>query len=199
MVPAAPLGLLRGIGPIFRSGDAVEAGVSWRDLYRLRDVGELIELSRGVYQLAETAAVDDIDLITVGARVPRGTVCLNSALAHWDLSDEIPPVVHLAVPTGAHRPVIDHPPTEVHVFSADTFDLGRIEVVHGERERFWITDRERSVVDVFRLRHLVGEALAFEGMRRYLRARPDVGRLSEIGDRLRAGDAFRVALRLLLE
>jgi hypothetical protein len=41
---AAPvaLGLLRKIGPVFRSKDAVAAGVSWRDLYALRDRSEIL-------------------------------------------------------------------------------------------------------------------------------------------------------------
>lgn len=198
MASDGPLDCLRRIGPIFRSSEAIEAGVSWRDLYGLRDGGALIELSRGLYQLAEASGVDDIDFIAVSARAPQGMVCLHSALAYWDLSDEIPSVVHFAVPKGSHRPVIDYPPTEVHVFGADTFELGRIEIVHGERERFWISSRERSVVDAFRLRHLVGDGLANEAIRRYLRARPDLGLLTETGDRLRAGVAFDESLRLLL-
>jgi predicted transcriptional regulator of viral defense system len=56
-------------------------------------------------------------------------ICLDSALAYWDLTDEIPRKVHVAVPSGAHRPTIDYPPTQVHVFAADTFELGRQEVV----------------------------------------------------------------------
>lgn len=47
MASDAVLSPLRALSPVFRSGQAVEAGVSWRDLYRLRDEGELIELSRG--------------------------------------------------------------------------------------------------------------------------------------------------------
>ncbi len=198
MNSSGPLDRLRHIGPIFRSSEAIEAGVSWRDLYGLRDSGTLIELSRGLYQLAEAAGVDDIDFIAVCARAPQGMVCSYSALAYWDLTDEIPSVVHFAVPKGSHRPVIDYPPTEVHVFGADTFGLGRIEVVHGEREQFWITSRERSVVDAFRLRHLVGDGLANEAIRRCLRTRPDLGLLTEIGHALRAGAAFDDALRLLL-
>lgn len=31
-----------------------------------------------------------------------------AVLAYWDLSDEIPAQVHLAVPSGSHRPVIDY-------------------------------------------------------------------------------------------
>lgn len=189
---------LSGVGPIFRSGEAVDAGVSWRDLYRLRDEGEILELSRGLFQLASAAGVDNIDFIAVSARVPLSMVCLNSALAYWDLSDEIPPVVDLAVPKGAHRPVIDYPPTEVHVFRRDLFEVGRVEVVHGERERFWISSRERSVVDGFRLRHIAGEALAVGAMRRYLRAKPDLPLLTDIGEQLRVGAPFSEALRMLL-
>ena len=83
MDSSGPLDRLRRIGPIFRSSEAVEAGVSWRDLYGLRDSGALLELSRGLYQLAEAAGVDDIDFIAVCARAPQGMVCLHSALAYW--------------------------------------------------------------------------------------------------------------------
>lgn len=48
--------------------------------------------------------MEKVDFIAVCARVPGGMICLNSALTHWDLSDEIPAEVHLAVPEGAHRP-----------------------------------------------------------------------------------------------
>ena len=198
MVPDAPLTRLRSVGPIFRAQEAVGAGVSWRDLYRLRDGGAIIELSRGLYQLGEAAGVDNIDFISLSARAPLSMVCLHSALSHWDLSDEIPPQVHIAVPQGAHRPQVDYPPTVVHVFGAETFEVGRIEVVHGERERFWISNRERSVVDAFRLRHLVGDRMANEAMHRYLRAQPDLGTLTEVGRTLRAGRGFDDALRLLL-
>jgi len=70
------------------------------------DDGGIVELSRGLYQLAESAGGENIDFITVCARAPHGMVCLNSALAHWDLTDELPHTVHLAVPAGSHRLVV---------------------------------------------------------------------------------------------
>ena len=96
-------------------------------------------------------------------------ICLGSALAHWDLSDEIPTRVDLAVPAGSHRPQIDYPPTRVHVFGASNFGLGRIEVAVGQDLGFRITDPERTVVDCFRQRHRLGVDLAVAGLRRYLR------------------------------
>lgn len=50
MPPTRALQRLRVIGPVFRSRDAVAAGVSWRDLDAPRDDGELLQLSSGVFQ-----------------------------------------------------------------------------------------------------------------------------------------------------
>lgn len=197
-MPVDPaLNSLRGIGPIFRSKDAVSAGVSWRDLYALRDSGEILELSRGLYQLAEASGVDSVDFITVCGRAPHGMICLNSALAHWDFSDEIPSRVHVAVPTGTHRPSIDHPPTQVHVFQPATFHVGRLRVTQDRGEQFWISDRERTVVDAIRLRHIVGDDIAYAALRRYLAARPKLGRLAAQARQLRAWGPLSRALRVL--
>ncbi len=76
---------LARLGPVFRSKDAVAAGISWRDLYAMRDRGEILQLSRGLYQQAAGAGAGDIDFVTVCGRVPHGTICLDSALAYWDL------------------------------------------------------------------------------------------------------------------
>lgn len=196
IVPPA-LDRLREIGPVFQSKDAVAAGVSWRDLYALRDRGDILELSRGLYQLADAAGISNVDFVAVCGRAPGGMICLNSALAYWDLSDEIPDQVHLAVPSGSHRPVIDYPPTQVHVFHAGTFGIGRLEVTAETGERFWVSDRERTVADAFRLRHLIGEDLAFAALRRYLQSRPRLAQLAEVARPLRAWGALSAALRIL--
>jgi predicted transcriptional regulator of viral defense system len=200
MASAQVLERLRRIGPVFRSKEAVAAGVSWRDLYGLRDKGDVLELSRGLFQLADTAGIGNIDFVAVCARAPHGMIALDSALSYWDLTDQIPAMVHLAVPEGSHRPTIDHPPTRVHVFRAATFVLGRMEVREEGGERFWITDRERSVVDSFRLRHIVGEDEAHGALRRYLRQpRPKLARLAELARQLRVSGPVTSALRVLQE
>jgi len=191
---------LQTLGPVFRSGDAVGAGVSWRDLYRARDAGLVLELSRGLFQLREAAGLDQLDFVAACARAPRAVVCLGSALAYWDLSDEIPAWIDLAVPSGAHRPRMDRPPTRVHVFNAATFALGRIRVTVARGAGFAITNAERTVVDCFRTRHRLGETLAVGGLRRYLR-QPDAktGRLLELAEALRVRTPVLGALQFLQE
>jgi len=191
---------LQRLGPVFRSGDAVGAGVSWRDLYQARDAGLVLELSRGLFQLREAAGLDQVDFVAACARAPRAMVCLGSALAYWDLSDEITAWVDLAVPSGAHRPRIDHPPTRVHVFNAGSFGLGRIRVAVTQGAGFAITDPERTVVDCFRTRQRLGDALAVGGLRRYL-ARPGAkpGLVLELAEVLRVRTPVLDALRFLQE
>ena len=97
----------------------------------------------------------------------------------------------------SHRPTIDYPPTRVHVFRAATFSLGRIEVREEHGERFWISDRERTVVDAFRLRHRIGEDMANAALRRYLGDRPKPVRVAELARELRVWTPLASAMRVL--
>jgi hypothetical protein len=108
--------------------------------------------------------------------------------------------VDLAVPSGAHRPRIDYPPTKVHVFQARTFDLGKASVPVRSGVGFVATGPERTVVDCFRARHQVGDDLAAGGLRRYLRkpgAKP--AQVLELASALRVRAPVLQALRLLQE
>lgn len=192
--------LAQSSGGTFKSAEAMKAGVHPRDLYALRDEGFLIELSRGVYRLADAEMSPYLDLVAVSHRVSRGAICLDSALSFWDLTDEVPAEVHLAVPRGSHRPLIDYPPTRIHVFAADAFELGREKIRLESGEEIIIYSPERSVVDAMRLKNRVGSDVAYEALRRYLR-RPGAssGNLLRLARRLRVGGPMADALRVLTE
>lgn len=150
-------------------------GLHPRDLYRLRDDGDLVELSRGVFRQTDAPTPHWPDLLAVAYRAPVAIVCCVSALVVHDLTDEIPSAIQLAVPRPNRPPRIDYPPTEVFRFAEATFELGvsTAEAAPGEYVRVY--SPERTVVDVMRLRHRLGESLAFGALRRYLRrgdARP---------------------------
>jgi len=191
--------LRQQVGSTFRATEAARAGVHWRDLYALRDAGEIIELSRGLYRFADAEAISSIDLLAVCRRAPHGMICLTSALAHWDLTDEIPRRVHLAVPRGTSRPTIDYPPTTIHVFAAATFDLGRQVADVGPGEAISISDPERTVVDVFRFRNRLGHDLAHTALRRYLR-KPgaDPSKIAALAKKLRVEGPLIRSLQILL-
>jgi predicted transcriptional regulator of viral defense system len=183
----------------FRVSEAVEAGVSRTTLHRLRERGALEAAGRGVLGLAGAGMGMLSDLAVVSARVPGGTICLNSALAYWDLTDEVPEQVHIAVPRGAWRPVIDRPATKVHGFDARTFELERQQARTDADEPFWIYSAERSVVDAMRMSRWVGQDVAFQALRRYMDRRgSNPAHLAELARELGGAARLRPALEALL-
>jgi predicted transcriptional regulator of viral defense system len=193
------LDLARRAGGISSAAELIKGGARWEDLYRLRDSGELIELSRGVYRVADAPATPYLDLLAVCRRAPDGMICLNSAASFWDLSDEMPDVVHLAIARGKHRPRIVYPPTRVHVFAAATFSFGHAIEKIDSGETISISSKERTVVDLMRLRSRIGSDLALGALRRYVQgadARP--AELLAMARRLRVGTVMAEAMEPLL-
>ncbi|MHB8696051.1 MAG: type IV toxin-antitoxin system AbiEi family antitoxin domain-containing protein [Solirubrobacteraceae bacterium] len=183
----------------FRVSEAVEAGVSRSTLHRLRERGALATAGRGVVQLPGAGMGMLSGLAVISARVPSGTICLNSALAYWDLTDEIPEQVHIAVPRGAHRPTIERPPTKVHVFDAGTFELDRQQARTDADEPFWIYSPERSVIDAMRMSRWIGRDVALHALRRYIGRRDSSpARLAELARELGGRAHLQPALEALL-
>jgi len=183
----------------FRVSEAIAAGVSNTTLHRLRQNGELIAAGRGVLQLPEGGMGMLSGLAVVSARVPGGTICLNSALAFWDLTDEIPKKIHVAVPRDAHRPRIVRPPTKVHVFNARTYAVDRQRARTDADEPFWVYSPERSVVDAMRMGRWVGHDLALHALRRYMTRRDaEPARLAELARVLGGASRLQPALEALL-
>lgn len=186
-------------GRPFRVSEAVAAGVSRTTLHRLRETGALATVGRGIVQLPDGGMGMLSGLAVVSARVPRGTICLNSALAFWDLTDEVPEHVHIAVPRGTHRPAIEQPATRVHVFDARTFDVGRQQARTDADEPFWVYSPERSVIDAMRMSRWVGRDTALHALRRHMtRPGADPARLAELARELGGGAQLRPALEALL-
>ncbi len=199
MRPSEVLDTVRRAGGISSAMELIEKGVRWDDLYRLRDSGELIELSRGIYRVADAPATAHLGLVAVCRRAPAGMICLNSAASFWDLSDEMPDAVHMAIARGKHRPRIAYPPTRIHVFAAATFSLGRVPHKVESGETIAISSKERTVVDLMRLRSRVGRDLALGALRRYLQgadAKP--GGLLALARQLRIASVVSAAMEPLL-
>ncbi len=179
----------------FTTATARACGVHPRDLYAWRDSGEVVELSRGVFRRADAEAASWPDLLAVAYRAPRAIVCCVSAAAVHGLTDELPGAVQIAVAARAHPPRIEYPPTSVFRFDEATFEIGMSHVETAPGEPVRIYDAARTVVDLIRLRHRLGEPIAFGALNRYLHvsgARPAL--LLEYAERL---DAFGPVARAL--
>jgi predicted transcriptional regulator of viral defense system len=93
-----------------------------------------------------------------------------SACAVHELTDELPRSVHIAVTGRARPPQIKHPPVTAYRFDEKSFEAGveLMDAAPGEPVRVY--SAPRTVVDMMRLRHRVGEFTALGTLRRYLQS-----------------------------
>jgi predicted transcriptional regulator of viral defense system len=151
-------------GGILRTSEILNLGIHPRTLYQMRESGELVELSRGVYRLAELPELENSDLVAVSKRVPNGVFCLVSALSFHNLTSEIPHEVYLAIPQGKEKPNIDYPPTRVFNFSSDSFASG-IEEHSFDGNLIKVYSPEKTIADCFKFRNKIGLDVAIAGLK----------------------------------
>lgn len=163
------VGMLKDRG-MARLSELVAGGVTAACVSRLEREGVVVRLSRGLYQLADAPLSAEHDLAEAAKLVPRGVVCLVSALAFHELTDRIPSKVWLAIGPKDWRPRIAHPPIRFVRFPPERLETGlRTHDVEGVPVR--ITEPADTVVDLFRYRRQVGLDLAIGGLKAALRTR----------------------------
>jgi predicted transcriptional regulator of viral defense system len=183
---------------VLRMADALRAGIHRRTLYQLRDSGRIEPLSRGLYRLADAPPLGNPDLVTVALRVPRGVVCLISALAFHDLTTQVPHEVSVAVPRDSEPPRIDYPPVRVFRFSPAPFAAG-VDTHRLDGIPVRVYCREKTLADCFKYRNTVGLDTALEAVRLYRQqGRVNVTRLLEFARVCRVSRVMRPYLEALL-
>ena len=160
------IALFREQGGTLRTSEALRLGIAPRTLYALRDAGTLEQLARGLYRLAELPPLSNPDLIIAAQKVPRGVICLVSALAYHELTTLIPRAVDLALESGSRRPRLSFPPVRVFWFSGSAWSEG-IKVHQLDDIPVRIYDPEKSVADAFKFRRRLGIDLAIEALKAY--------------------------------
>ena len=166
--------VFRQHGGMMRTSQAIAAGIHPRTLYRLRDQGLVERVSRGLYRWADLPPLSDPDLVAVASRVPKGVICLISALAYHDITTQIPHEVHVSVPRDVSVPRIDWPPVRGFRCSKASYSVG-IEAHSIDGVSVPIYSAPKSVADCFKFRNTIGTDVAVEGLRLALergRAKP---------------------------
>ena len=163
--------IFRQSGGILRTAQAVRAGIHPSTLYAMRDSGVLEQVSRGVYRLANSPPLGNPDLVTVAARIPKGVICLISALSFHELTTQVPHEVHVALATGAEEPRVDFPPIRTYRFDGPSYSEG-VEVHDLDGVWIRIYCAEKTLADCFKFRNRIGLDVAVEALRFYRERKP---------------------------
>jgi predicted transcriptional regulator of viral defense system len=162
-------GLLAQHG-IARLSELRQAGITAATLSRMERAGEVVRLARGLYQLPDAELDVHHSLAEAAKRVPKGVVCLTSALAFHGLTDQLPRRIWLAIGTKDWAPKIDRPPLRIVRFAPTLLtDVVETHVIEGVPVK--IFGVAKTIADCFRHRRSVGLAVAIEGLQEALRQR----------------------------
>jgi predicted transcriptional regulator of viral defense system len=153
---------------IVRPKDIENEGIAREPLLRLFRKGFLDRSARGVYVLANAPITEYHSLAVAAKQVPRGVICLISALQFHGLTTQIPHEVWMALDFKARRPNVSWPPLKVVRFSGQALTLG-IEEHTVEGVALKIYSSAKTVGDCFKYRNKIGIDLSIEALRDALR------------------------------
>ncbi len=154
---------------IMRSVELRKAGVTGATVSRMERAGKVIRLSRGIYQLQDAEWDSNHDIAEAAKRVPKGVVCLVSALAFHGLTDQLPQRVWMAIGNKDWAPR-NGAGIRIKRFT-DALLHADVETVVIEGVPVKVFGVSKTVVDCFRHRRKVGLSIAIEGLRESLSQR----------------------------
>ena len=156
--------------PLIQRRDALAAGVSSSALTRLAREGRLLHVGRGLYQLPETDAPSP-ELVEISLRHPKAVIVLISALAFHDIGTQRSSEVWVQLPINAPTPASKWPPLRVVRTRLDKAFTEGVETHQIGGHPVRITSLDRTIVDCFKHRSLVGLDVGVEALRERMKQR----------------------------
>lgn len=150
--------------PLLRARDLVTLNVPTVTLTRLVAAGKLQRVARGLYSLPDQPMHEHRSLAEVALRVPRGVVCLLSALRVHGMGTQAPFEVWLAMPHHIPVPRLGQPALRVVRMSDATRSEG-VEHIVIDGVDVPVFSAAKTVADCFKYRHKIGLDVALEALR----------------------------------
>jgi predicted transcriptional regulator of viral defense system len=155
---------------ILRARDLKEHGIPREYLRRLTERGELVRLGRGLYQHADHDVTAQHSLAEAAKRVPKGVLCLLSALRVHGLTTQNPFDIWMAIGHKDREPTVEHLSLRIVRMSGEARTEG-IETRDIEGVSVPVYGPAKTVADCFKFRSRVGTDVAIEALRDFHRTR----------------------------
>ena len=153
-----------------RASELAEHGIHRQALSRLVAAGKLERVGRGLYRIPASPLTEHHGLALASAAVPRGVICLLSALRFHGIGTQLPSQVWIAIDRRARQPALGYPPLKVVRFTGAALTEGiREHRVEGQRVQVYSV--AKTLADCFKYRNKIGLDVALEALREAWRAR----------------------------
>jgi predicted transcriptional regulator of viral defense system len=153
---------------VMKSSQLFKLGIQPRILYAMRDNGLVIQEGRGLYRLANEQVWSDPDLAVIALRIPKGVICLISALYFHQITTQLPHEVYVALPKDSEKPRLEYPPTRFFWISPEPFKAG-IEKHKIDHVNIRVYSVAKTIADCFKFRNSIGMDVALEALQEGLR------------------------------
>lgn len=136
---------------IAKSADFVAAGMRAIDVVNMCNAGYLTRVRHGYYQLTEQHSVSEEQLLAT--LIPKGIVCVESALFHYGYSDFAPRKWSIAVPRSMSRTKLEVGALVLQPYyvQSELYELGKT-TSNFDGVVLSVYDRERTICDCFKYR-----------------------------------------------
>ena len=151
--------LIKKRGGFVKYSDLIKAGFYKAVIGGALDAKQIERISRGVYSLAEIPDTSHPDLIAVSLLIPKGVVCLITALSFHEVTDEIPYYTDVAIPAQSRAKEIQDPPIRYYRFSQKSWDAG-IEEHDIDGHKIRVYSLAKTLADCFKFRNQIGMDVA---------------------------------------
>ena len=178
-------------GGIAKSSDFVQAG-------NMCNAGYLDRIRHGYYQLAEADISSEEQLLAV--LIPKGIVCVESALFHYGYSDFAPRKWSIAVPRSMSRTKLDVDVLALQTYyvQPEIYELGKV-MDDFSGVMLSVYDRERTICDCFKYRSRLDNEIFNKALNAYANdTKKNLQNLSAYAKKLRVHKKVTELMEVLL-
>jgi len=157
------LSLLKKKG-VLRPRDLDAYQIPRRYLSRLYQRGLLERSARGLYTAAHAELSEKQTIVEASKRIPKGAVCLLSALSVHEMTTQSPYEVWLAIDRKGWLPQVKDLPVHIVRFSGEALTSGiEFHVIDGVKVPVY--NPAKTVADCFKYRNKIGLDVAIEALK----------------------------------
>ena len=153
-----------------RMAELKKANIHTRGIANAMELGVIEKIKPGLYKLANYEYDEHESFVEVCHANKRAVICMLSAASYFELTTFNSSYISVAVPHNTPKFNLDYPPIKVYYF-ADSYYSQGIETLKTKSGIVRIYNKEKTIGDLFRYINKIGEDIAFETLKEYLRNR----------------------------
>ena len=153
-----------------RMNELKNAHIHTRNIARAVNEGTIEKVKPGLYKLVDYPWDEHGSFADVCNSNKKSVICLLSAADYHQLTTFNPSEIYVAVPNNTDKFILQYPPIKVYYFGDNYYKPG-IETIVTKSGTIRIYNKEKTICDLFRYMNKLGEDVAVESLKEYLKNR----------------------------